>query len=130
MRRTLILGGVILTAVCLFGQEAKTPDNPAPVKDSAQPKPSPAALKEARHRFNLAATRAAANFRSADSIEANLRTQDSTLHPQINALRFRIEAALDSAEQALKDSDVTAATDDTKQAEQMLDRFARLLGGY
>lgn len=129
MRRIAILGGVIVTAVCLFGQDAKTADQ-APVKDTAPAKPSAPALKEARHRFNLAATRAAANFRSADSIEANLRVQGAVLHPRINTLRFRIEAALDSAEQALKDGDLTAASDDTKQAEQMLDQFARLLGGY
>lgn len=134
MRRLRIAGAALLMAGCLVAQSADQGKSTTAPKESTPPPkappPSAAALKEARHRFNLAATRAAANFRSADSVEANLRMQGATLHPQITALRFRIEASLDTAEQALKDADLATADEETKRAEQMLDKFARLLGGY
>ena len=40
-----------------------------------------------------------------------------------------VEAALDKAEAALGKSDVKTAKEQTKQAEGMLDKFARILGG-
>lgn len=88
-----------------------------------------AALKAAKLRFGQVATRATANFRSADSIEERLKAQGSTLHPSLVTLRLRIEGALDKAEAALGKNDVKTAVDQTKQAEGMLDKFARKLGG-
>ena len=62
-------------------------------------------------------------------MEQGLKAQGSTLHPSLIALRLRIEAALDKAEAALGKSDVKTAKEQTKQAEGMLDKFARILGG-
>jgi hypothetical protein len=91
--------------------------------------PQTPALKEAHHRFDLVATRAVANFRSADSIEARLRADGATLNPQITSLRLRIEAALDEGQADLDKGDVDAAKKATDRAEGLVDRFARRLGG-
>jgi ElaB/YqjD/DUF883 family membrane-anchored ribosome-binding protein len=88
-----------------------------------------AALKSARQHFGLVATRATANFKSADNIEERLKAQGSTLHPSLVTLRLRIEAALDKAEAALGKGDVKTAVEQTRQAEGMLDKFAKKLGG-
>src|ERR1035438_4655518 len=88
-----------------------------------------AALRAARLRFGQAATRAVANFRSADSIEERLRAQGSTLHPSLISLRLRIVSALDKGESALGKGDLKAAGEQIKMAEGMLDKFAHKLGG-
>ena len=105
---------VLLSALCLMG--------PAIADDSA-------ALKAARNRFGLVATRAVANFRSADSVEERLKAQGSSLHPSLIAMRLRIESALDKAEAALGKSDVKTAVEQIKLAEGLLDKFAHKLGG-
>jgi hypothetical protein len=87
-------------------------------------------LREARHHFDLAASRATANFRSADSIEANLRRQGAVLHPLLTALRVRIEAALSEARFEMDQRDYPAAEDALTRADALLDRFARQVGGY
>jgi ElaB/YqjD/DUF883 family membrane-anchored ribosome-binding protein len=87
-------------------------------------------LREAKHHFDLTATRAAANFRSADSIEANLHEQGSVLHPRLTALRLRIEAALSEARFEMDQHDYPAAEDALTRADALLDRFAREIGGY
>jgi hypothetical protein len=86
--------------------------------------------REARHHFDLTATRAAANFRSADSIEANLRRDGQVLHPQLIALRLRIEAELSEAHFELDQHDYPATEDALRCADAFLDRFARQIGGY
>lgn len=88
-----------------------------------------AALKAAKLHFGQVATRATANFKSADSIQERLRAQGSTLHPSVIALRLRIETALDKAEASLGKNDVKTAVEQTKQAEGLLDKFVRKLGG-
>jgi len=87
-------------------------------------------LRQARHHLTLAASRATANFRSADSIEANLRRQGAVLHPQLIALRVRIEAALSEARFEMDQRDYPAAEDALTRADALLDRFARQIGGY
>ncbi len=87
-------------------------------------------LREARHHFDLAACRATANFRSADSIEANLRREGAVLHPQLIALRVRIEAALSEARFEMDQRDYPSAEDALTRADALLDRFARQIGGY
>jgi hypothetical protein len=82
----------------------------------------PPELREARHHFDLAATRAAANFRSADSIDARLHKD--------GALRMRIEAALSEARFEMDQHDYPAAEDALTRADALLDRFARQIGGY
>ncbi len=104
--------------------------NPAPPASPQTVSPKAAArLKDARHRFDLVATRAVANFRSADSIEEHLRADGATLHPQLIALRLQIEAALDETQAALDKGDVDTAKKATDRAEGLLERFARRLGG-
>ena len=106
---------LILFAAIVFTTLAPAEDTPA--------------FKSARNRFGLVATRAVANFKSADSIEEHLKAQGSTLHPSLIALRLRIEAALDKAEVALGKSDVKTAVEQIKLAEGLVDQFARKLGG-
>ena len=92
------------------------------------PAPSPA-TREMRHRFNLVATRATANFRAADSIEQSLGARGLALHPQLVALRLRIETSLDEAEAAIGQGDLTAAAENLDRAEAFLSRFAKRIGG-
>jgi ElaB/YqjD/DUF883 family membrane-anchored ribosome-binding protein len=87
-------------------------------------------LRQARHHFDLVASRATANFRSADSIEANLRNDGAVLHPRLTSLRIRIEAALSEARYEMDQRDYPAAEDALTRAEALLDRFAREIGGY
>jgi uncharacterized membrane protein len=84
----------------------------------------------ARHHFDLAAIRAAANFRSADSIDARLREDGAVLHPRLTALRLRIEAALSEARFEMDQRDYPAAEDALGRAEALLNRFAKEIGGY
>lgn len=86
--------------------------------------------RDARHHFDLAATRAAANFRSADSIDARLQRDGQTLHPRMAVLRARIEAALSEARYEMDRADYPDAEDALTRADALLDRFAREIGGY
>ena len=88
------------------------------------------AQREARHHFDLAAIRAAANFRSADSIDANLRRTSAVLHPRLTGLRMRIEAALSEARLEMDQYDYPLAEDALTLADALLDRFAKEIGGY
>jgi ElaB/YqjD/DUF883 family membrane-anchored ribosome-binding protein len=88
------------------------------------------ALRETKHHFDLAAIRATANFRSADSIEAHLREDGAVLHPRITELRLRIEAALSEARYEMDQHDYPAAQDALTRADALLDRFAKEIGGY
>ena len=92
--------------------------------------PEPREEREARHHFALVATRSAANFRSADSIEANLRSDGAVLHPRLAALRMRVEAALSEARYEMDQHDYPAAEDALSRADAFLDRFAKAIGGY
>ncbi len=115
----------LLAALLVVGPAMAQDAPPAP---AANPKTA-ARLKDARHRFDLVATRAVANFRSADSIAERLKADGATLHPQLIALRLQIEAALDETQVALDKGDVDAAKKATDRAEGLVDRFARRLGG-
>lgn len=86
-------------------------------------------LAEAKHKFGLLATRAVANFKSADTIEARLKAQGATLHPQTIALRMRVEAALDETQADLDKGDVAAANKEMTRAQGFLDKFVKRLGG-
>jgi len=85
--------------------------------------------KDVKRRLALVATRAIANFRSADSIEANLNARGQSLHPQIVALRLRIEAALDEAQKAVDQTDPAGANEALDNAQALLQRFIQRLGG-
>ncbi len=86
-------------------------------------------LPEAKHRLMLISTRAVANFRAADHIEQRLRDRGLVLHPELTALRLRIEAALDECDAAIKVSDAKAADESIDRAQAFLDRYARRIGG-
>lgn len=88
-----------------------------------------AAAREARHRLDLAGTRAVAYFHSLDSIEVNLRDLGLALNPQLVSLRLRIESALNGAEDAIAQNDLAAANEALDQAEALLARLASKLGG-
>jgi len=115
MKRWKFLLAAVLLTGCLSAQ------TPAP-KEPSQ--------KDVRYRFGLVVTRAVANFHSADSIEAGLAAQGSTLNPQIATLKLRIQAALDESHKALDGGQVAAADEALTRAESMLDRFAAKIGGY
>src|SRR5437764_12224927 len=82
-----------------------------------------------QHRLGLVATRAIADFRSADSIAASLAESGMTLHPDIATLRARLEAALDQADAAIGRDDLAAANEALDIAQALLDKFAARLGG-
>jgi uncharacterized membrane protein len=86
--------------------------------------------RQAKHHFDLAAIRAAANFRSADSIDARLRQDGAVLHPRLSVLRMRIEAALSEAQFEMDQHDYPATEDALTRADALLDRLAKEIGGY
>jgi hypothetical protein len=88
-----------------------------------------AAHKETKVRLALVATRAIANFHSADSIAASLASRGQTLHPQITALRSQIEATLDQAQEDFDRGDDSGANKALDRAQVLVDRFAKRLGG-
>lgn len=93
----------------------------APVSDRA--------VRDARHRYTLVATKASALFASFDSVEGRLAAEGSTIHPATGALRLRIENALHDADSALADRDLKLATLETKIAEELVSRLAKRVGG-
>jgi phage shock protein A len=113
------LVGLLLAFGVIWAQDAPSSRVPA----SAQPQ------KDTERRLGLLATRASANFRSADSIEASLHARGHSLHPQIVALRLRIEAALDEAQKAVDHADPAAANEALDRAQALLQRFIQRLGG-
>lgn len=115
--------GSLLTLGVIWAQDAPRPQVPAPARPQTQ------AQKDAQRRLGLVATRAIANFHSADSIEANLNRHGHSLHPQIVALRLRIEAALDEAQKAIDQGDPAAANEELDMAQALLQRFIQRLGG-
>ena len=117
------LVGLLLALSAISAQDAPGPRVPAPAPSRTQPQ------KDAQRRLGLVATRAIANFRSADSIEANLIAQGHSLHPQIVALRLRIEAALDEAQKAIDQADPAAANEALDRAQALLQRFIQRMGG-
>ncbi len=86
--------------------------------------------RETRHHIDLVAIRAAANFRSADSVDAHLREDGAVLHPRLTALHMRIEAALSEAHYEMEQRDYPAVEDALIRADALLDRFAQEIGGY
>lgn len=90
---------------------------------------SGATQDEQRDRFGLAATRAVAWFRSADSIEVRLRARGATLHPALVALRARIEKLLDQIEESLDAGDPSSGARQLPRVEGLIDQYARALGG-
>jgi hypothetical protein len=77
----------------------------------------------------LISTRAIALFRSADTIEARLEAEGSTLHPATTTLRLRIEHTLDRIDADLNKGDVSRANEHIKLVEELVNRFERRLGG-
>jgi hypothetical protein len=112
----------------IWAQDAPRPQALAPAKSQGNA-PQTKAQKDAQKRLGLIATRAIANFQSADSIEANLNRRGQSLHPQTVALRLRIEAALDEAQKAIDESDTAAANEELDMAQVLLQRFIQRLGG-
>ena len=113
----------VLAVLLAFAPAAA--QDPAP---SAPAQPS-AAMGEVRHRLGLVATRAIANFRSMDSIEQNLEDMGLTLNAELIELRSRIEAALDETDEAIGHQDAKAANEALDQAEALLGKLAKRIGG-
>jgi hypothetical protein len=85
--------------------------------------------KDTKRRFGQIATRAAANFRSADSIERRLNSDGQSLHPQLVALRLRVETALEESREAMNGGDLAGANEALDRAQGFLDRYAKKIGG-
>lgn len=96
----------------------------APLKAQTVP-----TAKETQNRLHLIATRATAYFQSAESVEESLRASGNTLHPSLIAMRMRIEAALNNAQNDLKNGEVKEANEQLDRAQVWVDRFARRFGG-
>ena len=77
----------------------------------------------------LVSTRAVALFHSADTIEARLAAEGSTMHPSTATLRMRIEHHLDQAEAAINKGERAKADEHIKVADELVSRFARRIGG-
>ena len=99
------------------------------VAQDAPPARNSTAKRDMNRRLGLVATRAIANFRSADAIENNLKSHGATLHPDLVSLRLRIESSLDEAEAAIGHDDLAAAKEALDRAQALLDRYAAKLGG-
>ncbi len=112
-----------LLLVCLAGTTLAA-------QQAQQPQPERAELRAAKHHFDLVASRASANFRSADSIDARLSEDGAVLHPRLAGLRMRIEAALSEARYDMDHQDYGAAEDALTRGDALLDRFAKEIGGY
>jgi hypothetical protein len=112
----------LLLALALAGGLAAQHKDKPPAPESTE-------LREVRHQFDFAATRAAAYIHSADSIEANLAADGAVLHPRIAVLRLRIVAALNEARAAINERDFAAARSAIDRAEALIDRFAHEIGG-
>ena len=56
---------------------------------------------DVRQHFDLVASRATAIFQAAGSIDERLKDQGATLHPQIVALRMRVDGAIREARVAM-----------------------------
>jgi hypothetical protein len=115
------LMSLMLAAGVVCAQDTPKPQAPAQPQTQAQ--------KDVKKRLGLLATRAIANFRSADSIEANLNEHGQSLHPQLVTLRLRIEAALDEAQTAVDHNELDDAKEALDTAQSLLDRFIQRLGG-
>jgi hypothetical protein len=115
-----------IAMVCLLvaGAFAQTQEP----KDGAPVVSESAALKATRHSFMLVSTKSVALFRAADTIEARLQADGSTLRPSTTALRLRLEHTLDQAEAAINKGDLTKADEHIKVADELATRFARRIG--
>lgn len=123
-----IIGLLCLLTIGVFAQAQDAQQGQDAQKDTQTAAAESPAMKNARHSFMLVSTRAVALFHTADSIEARLEAQGSTLRPSTTALRLRIEHALDQAEGALNKGDAAKANEQTKLAGELSDRFARRIG--
>jgi hypothetical protein len=83
----------------------------------------------AQHRLGLIATRAIACFRAADSIQASLEARGLTLHPDIEVLRARLQAALDESDAAIAGNDAAKAGEALDRAQGLLEKFQAWVGG-
>jgi hypothetical protein len=111
MRRLLISIGLTITlAVLVLAQDRPT-------------------QRDTKRRFGQVATRAIANFRAADSIERRLNDDGASLHPQLIALRMRVEASLEETRAAMDNGDFDAANEALDRAQGFLDKFAKKIGG-
>ena len=77
----------------------------------------------------LIATRAVGYFMSSDSIEARLREEGLSLHPDIIVLRARLQGTLAEANAAIEQGDLAWAAEALDTAQALVDRFAAKLGG-
>src|SRR5882724_3894768 len=97
----------------------------APILSGIALAQEPSGTMPLRLRLGQAATRAIANFHSADSVEESLRMQGSVLHPSLIALRLRIEASLNESGAALNKGEIESARESIGRAEGMIDKFAK-----
>lgn len=93
-----------------------------------KPAPKDEALEATRHEFMLVSTRAVALFQSADTIDARLRADGSSLHPGTATLRLRIERTLNEAESAIDKREIERANKNIKVAGELVTRFAKKIG--
>ncbi len=118
MTRKILLLAIAWVAFCTVIASAFAGDKPAEDR-----------LEEARERFDNVAASASGQFQSLDSIEARLKQDGLSLHPQLVTLRARIGASLDEAHRAIDRGDLKAANRAMKTAEELVQRLAHRLGG-
>ncbi len=123
MRSLLLVS--MLSCLILATVSGQTP----PEKSSPTAPAESTEIRATRHSFMLVSTHAIALFQSADSIEARLHAEGSSLHPGTVTLRLRIEHTLDQAEAAMNKGEWNRAKEEIKVAGELVNRFSRRIGG-
>ncbi|MBS1835644.1 MAG: hypothetical protein JST65_23205 [Acidobacteria bacterium] len=88
-----------------------------------------AANNAAKHRFDDVAARALAVFEMVNNLEARVRENGLTLHPDIRGRKLRVEMALDDAEAAIKENRWKEVRKSTERASAHLERLEKALTG-
>ncbi|SRR5579859_908234 len=88
---------------------------------------STAKERRLRQEFDDLAARASALVQVVDQMDANLRQQGLTLHPDITSARNSLVAAMESASDALEQRDWTELRKSLTRARGWIDRLHRQL---
>lgn len=84
---------------------------------------------ELKGEFNDLAARATAAFEVVHNLEARLKSEGLTVHPDIRGRKVRVEMALDDAEEAIREGRTGDARKWLKRADGHLDRLEKALKG-
>ena len=84
---------------------------------------------QVKSEFDDVAARATAIFESVANMEARVKADGHTLHPDIRGRKLRVEMALDDAESAIKEGRWNDARKWTRRASAHLERLEKAVTG-